>query len=198
MSIKTFADGIQLTPTEGGKEAIERICEAYGFGKRQQLADHMGVSKGGMGNRWMRDTFPYDWIIVCAAETKASLSWLMTGKGPMFTPQESDLISVNNIKIVNGLVEDAKFSLFDTSFLRSDIKEPVQLIEHQARYILESKFNDITDGLWLVEIEGTNSLRKLSRLPNKKLRVSDDEISFECNIDDIKPIGKVIMTTLYS
>lgn len=194
MSTKKFAHGISLTPTEGGRDAIERICEAYGFGTRQQLAEHMGVSKGGIGNRWMRDTFPYDWIIICSVETKASLTWLMTGNGPIFDPKDSDVISVNNIKLIDGIIHQARYTLFDLAFLKTDIKKPIQLIDGSNRFILETSFSDITDGFWLVDIDGTYSLRKLSRLPNKKLRISDSEITFECNIDDIKPFGRVVMT----
>jgi len=194
MSTKTFAHGITLTPTEGGRDAIERICEAYGYTTRQQLADHMGVSKGGIGNRWMRDTFPYDWVIVCAAETKASLAWLMTGEGPAFDAKESDVISVNNIKLINGVIHQASYNLFDLSFLRSDLKKPLQLIDGGSRYILETSFTDINDGLWLVEIDGTCSLKKISKIPSKKIKVSDEQVSFECSVDDIKPIGRVTMT----
>ncbi|PWD64943.1 phage repressor protein CI [Pectobacterium parmentieri] len=198
MSTKTFTDGIKLTPTEGGRDAIERICAAYGYGTRQQLADHMGVSKGGIGNRWMRDTFPYDWVIICAAETKASLTWLMTGNGPMFDPKHSDVISVNNIKLIDGITHPASYTLFDLSFLKKDLKKPIQLIDLNNKYILETSFTDINDGLWLVEIDGITSLKKISRIPNKKIRISDEQITFECDIDDIKAIGRVAMTISYS
>lgn len=193
MSNKTFAHGITLTPTEGGRAAIERIMDAYGFGTRVQLADHMGVSKGGIGNRWMRDTFPYDWVIVCAAETKANLSWLMTGNGPMFDTKETDVISINNIKLINGVIHQASYNLFDLSFLNKEIKKPIQLIDGKDRYILETSFGDINDGLWLVEIDGAFSLKKISKIPNKKIKVSDDQVSFDCNVDDIRPIGRVSM-----
>ncbi|MBK5015030.1 phage repressor protein CI [Pantoea sp. S62] len=142
----------------------------------------------------MRDTFPYDWVIVCAAETKASLAWLMTGEGPAFDPKESDVISINNIKLINGVIHQASYNLFDLSFLRNDLKKPVQLIDGDQRYILETSFTDINDGLWLVEIDGTCSLKKISKIPNKKIKVSDEQVSFDCSVDDIKPIGRVAMT----
>lgn len=50
----------------GGKKAIERLVEAYGFGTRQALCDHLGVSKSTMATRYMRDIFPADWVIQCA------------------------------------------------------------------------------------------------------------------------------------
>lgn len=194
MSNDKISNEIKLTPQEGGRDAIERIMAAYGFGVRQQLSEHLSVSKSTIANRWMRDTFPYDWVIICALETKASLSWLLTGNGPMFDPKDSDVISVDNIKLIDGIIHPARYTLFDLAFLKTDIKKPIQLVDGKSKYILETSFPDITDGLWLVDIEGTYSLRKLSRLPNKKLRISDNEITFECNVDDIKPFGRVVMT----
>lgn len=168
--------------------------QAYGFGIRQQLVDHLGVSKSTVANRWLRDTFPFDWVILCAFETKASLKWLMTGEGPIFDAKEADVISISNIKLIDGIIHQASYNMFDLSFLKKDLKKPLQLIDGDSRYILETSFNDITDGLWLVEIDGTCSLKKVSRIPSKKLKVSDDQVSFECGFDDIKPIGRVAMT----
>lgn len=197
MSTNEISSEIKLTPQEGGREAIERIMDAYGYGTRQQLAEHLGISKSTLANRWMRDTFPFDWVIVCAAETKANLAWLMTGKGPVFETKETDVISINNIKLINGVIHQASHTLFDLSFLNKELKKPIQLIDGSNRYILETSFNDINDGLWLVEIDGTFSLKKVSKIPNKKIKVSDDQVSFDCNIDDIRPIGRVSMIINY-
>lgn len=197
MSTDKIATEIKLTPQEGGRGAIERIMEAYGYGMRQQLSDHLGISKSTLANRWMRDTFPFDWVILCSIETKASLTWLMTGKGPAFEPRESDVVSVNNIKLIEGSIHQASYTLFDLSFLKRELKKPIQLIDVNNRFIIETSFTDITDGLWLVEIDGAHSLKRISRLPNKKIRVSDDVITFECGYDDVNPIGRVAMTISY-
>ncbi|WP_223271247.1 helix-turn-helix domain-containing protein [Klebsiella pneumoniae] len=37
-----------------------------------------------MANRYARDTFPADWVIVCHLETGVSLIWLSTGEGSRF------------------------------------------------------------------------------------------------------------------
>ena len=189
---------IKLTPHEGGRDAITRIIEAYGFDTRQQLCDHLRISKSTLANRWLRDTFPFDWIIVCSIETKASLTWLMTGSGHTFNTMEADVCRIDNIKLINGSINKAGYTFFDLRSLTKDIKEPVQLIDGSTKYVLETTFTDINEGLWLIGMDGTYSLKKIHRLPNKKIKVSDSEISFECNTDDIKPIGRVAMTTTYN
>ncbi|RKO77213.1 phage repressor protein CI [Pectobacterium parmentieri] len=198
MSNNKISTEIKLTPHEGGREAISRLIEAYGYTSRQQLCDHLGISKSTLANRFLRDTFPFDWVILCSIETKASLTWLMTGNGPAFDPKESDVERINNIKLIDGITHPASYTLFDLSFLKKDLKKPIQLIDVNNKYILETSFTDINDGLWLVEIDGITSLKKISRIPNKKIRISDEQITFECDIDDIKAIGRVAMTISYS
>ncbi len=81
MSTSKYPSEIKINPNKGGKAAIERLVEAYGFTTRQALADHLEVSKSTLANRYLRDTFPADWIIQCALETGTSLKWLTTGQG---------------------------------------------------------------------------------------------------------------------
>lgn len=69
MPTSKYLNEIKINPNQGGKAAIERLVKAYGFTTRQALADHLGVSKSTLANRYMRDTFPADWIIQCALET---------------------------------------------------------------------------------------------------------------------------------
>ena len=49
-----------------------------------------------------------------------------------------------------------------------------------------------SDGLWLVDIEGANSIRELTILPGKKLHVAGGKVPFECGFDEIKLIGRVV------
>ncbi len=50
----------------------------------------------------------------------------------------------------------------------------------------------LSDGLWLVDIEGATSIRELTLLPGKKLHVAGGKVPFECGIDEIKTIGRVV------
>jgi hypothetical protein len=45
MSTSKYPNEIKINPNQGGKAAIERLVEAYGFTTRQALADHLDVSK---------------------------------------------------------------------------------------------------------------------------------------------------------
>ena len=65
----------------GEREAIHRLMAAYDFKSRQQLLRSLGRIKSTMANRYLRDSFPAEWVIQCAFETGVSLLWLTTGQG---------------------------------------------------------------------------------------------------------------------
>ncbi|CDL31111.1 Phage repressor protein cI [Enterobacter hormaechei] len=48
------------------------------------------------------------------------------------------------------------------------------------------------NGMWLVNIDGIKSIVKLTRLPGNRLVVHQDDSSFECNLDEIEVVGRVL------
>lgn len=59
-----------------------------------------------------------------------------------------------------------------------------------------SKFDEVTDGKWLVEIEGKTSVRDLTRIPVGKVRVSGVGMAFDCGIDEIGVLSKITTVIL--
>ncbi|WP_248464159.1 phage repressor protein CI [Pectobacterium versatile] len=177
----------------GGRAAIDRLIEAYGFGTRQQLCEHLGVSKSTMANRYLRDSFPSDFVVRCALETGASLRWLATGEGPMYEDGKTDVVSIPRKRLLNGELHDSNYYMFDKAFLPYGLQDPIVIIDGDATYITDRKFDEVTDGKWLVEIEGKTSVRDLTRIPVGKVRVSGVGIAFDCGIDEIGVISKIIM-----
>ncbi len=180
----------------GGKKVIERLVEAYGFTTRQALCDHLGVSKSTMATRYMRDIFPADWVLQCALETDVSIEWLAFGKGKMLGRDKKDTIALPKLTISEGKIIDDGFILFDTSMLPSFFQMPAFLAIGDTNYLIEQQFNEITDGEWLVEIEGMNSIRSLTRIPIGKLKVENLNASFECSLTDIKAVGKCLFQVM--
>lgn len=109
---------------KGGREAIERMVEAYGYTTRQALCDHLGVSKSTLATRYMRDSFPAEWVIQCALETGASLKWLVSGEGVKFESNKSDVVIVPKKNLLDGKMLDASHLLFDKAFC------PMTLLNH--------------------------------------------------------------------
>lgn len=192
----------------GGQAVITRLLEAYGFKTRQALCDQLKVSTSTMGTRWMRDVFPADWVIQCTIETGASVEWLSFGTGEKFpngTNKNSnenvnsanenllgDVVAVTRKKVIDGNLYDSNFYMLDKAMLPSHLSNPMIIVDDDVSYLADQKNIELTDGTWLVEIEGQVSIKELIRIPVGRVRVTSvpGSASFECGIDDLKPLAK--------
>jgi len=97
---------------------------------------------------------------------------------------ESFTLSEEKLKSDGSLIIDVHFftkPIADAMAVRAEGK--LHFIDKQA---------SLSDGLWLVDIEGGISIRELSKLPGRKLHVTGGKVPFECGIDDIKAVGRVV------
>lgn len=178
---------------KGGRGAIERMVEAYGFTTRQALCDQLNVSKSTLATRYMRDSFPSDWVIQCALETGASLRWLTTGEGAMYeNAKQLDIVQIPRQKLLDGKLYDSNFYMFDKAFLPDGLKDPVVILDGDITYIADRKFDEVQDGKWVVDIEGKVSVRDIIRIPGGKVRVEGGKFAFECKLDEILISSRIV------
>lgn len=178
-------------------EALDRVVEAYGFNLKVELAEHLGIASSSLSSRYKREVFPADIVLQCSIETGANIDWLISGKGESFGKSAPMGSSIDRLKLIDGRLEDAGSLIFDFSLLNDDVASDQNLVsvkDKDVNYIVARGLDEIQDGHWLVEIEGKAGFRSLTRIPIRKLRVGSGETSFECGIDDIKAIGKVVLT----
>lgn len=175
---------------------LDRVIQAYGFTSKLALANHLEIASSSLANRYKRDFFPSDIVVRCIAETGATLEWLATGQGKKFNDEELDIMKMSRQKIVDGKLYDAGFLMLDkVTFLPGKPlpQNPMCVIDGSLQYIIEQDFSEVYDDEWLVEIEGKTSVRTLTRIPIKQVRVSGIGMAFDCGIDDIKIIGRVVL-----
>jgi phage repressor protein C with HTH and peptisase S24 domain len=67
----------------------------------------------------------------------------------------------------------------------------------KLNYLVDETEVDVTDGLWLIEIDNLVSVKELYRFPGNRIRVENGKASFECKAEDIKVLGKVVARTEY-
>ena len=178
-------------------DVLDRVIDAYGFTSKLMLADHFDMASSSLAGRYKRGGFPADMVVRCVAETGASLECLATGQGRKFDDEELDILKMPRRKIVDGLVYEAGMYMLDkVSFLPGVPlpSSPVCILEGNSQFIVDTSFTEIYDDQWLVEIEGKTSIRTLTRIPIRKVRVSGVGMAFDCGIDDINVIGRVILT----
>lgn len=176
---------------------LDRVIEAYGFPTKIMLADHLGIASSSLAGRYKRGGFPADIVVRCMAETGATLEWIATGVGPKHEGEDFSLLRVPRFKIVDGQLNEAGILLIDhTTFLPGVTPplDPICVIDGPEQRIVDRQFTEAYDGDWLVEVEGKTSVRTLTRIPVKKVKVSGPGVSFDCSIEDIKILGRVSLT----
>lgn len=177
-------------------EVLDRVCEAYGFTTSLQLADYLDIASSSMSARRTRGVFPADIVVKCSLETGVNLEWLATGKGKKIGSEELDIMKFPRKKLVDGHLYDSGHVMFDRVLFRAGMplpSEPICIQDEKVQYILEQNFEDVFDGQWLVNIEGKTSIRNLTRIPIKKVRVSGIGMAFDCALTDIEIIGRVVL-----
>ncbi|ENL4097012.1 helix-turn-helix domain-containing protein [Providencia rettgeri] len=174
---------------------LDRIMEAYGFSSKLMMAEHFNMGASGISGRYKRAVFPADMVVRCSIETGANLEWLTFGKGKPFDNEKVDILKLPNFRLVNGELIPASNVMFDKAMFKNTAPlpdEPKSIQENNTYYIIDNKFSDIFDGKWLVDIEGKISVRELTRIPIKRIRVSGVGIPFDCDLDDLTVLGRVI------
>ena len=177
--------------TTGGREVVHRLLDAYGFKTRQALCEQMGVSKSTMASRYSRDIFPADWVIQAVIETGVNIEWLALGKGVKYSNENHAAKKIPSMKLENGALTDGELLYIDNELFPETLNDPHVLFIGNGRYVVDLARSDVVDGLWLVDIDGKFSLREIMRLPQQKIRISNESGRFDCHINDITLKGYV-------
>lgn len=187
----------RIDPDTDSAPVLDRVIEAYGFTQKMQLAEHLDMAASSLSSRYKRGGLPADIMLKCMAETGVTLEWLATGNGKKFDNEELDILKMPRTKIVDGQLYDSGMLMLDKALFVQGKPIPqnaVCILDGMSQYIVEQSFTEVYDDEWLVEVEGKTSIRLLTRIPVKKVRVSGVGAAFDCSIDDIKIIGRVVLT----
>nr|WP_237735593.1 phage repressor protein CI [Serratia fonticola] len=175
------------------EDLLNRICEVYGFTQKIQLANHFNIAASSLQNRYTRGNMSYDFAVHCALETGVNLRWLMTGEGDKnLSSKEADSsIELPLFTLSDGGLSNIGILNVDTQLFGKQLRKAICIKNENSSYITEQEAS-LADGLWVVDVEGAISLRDLTVLPGKKLHVAGGKVPFECGIDEIKTIGRVV------
>ncbi len=195
--------------TKGAKEAIERVCRAYGFTSRVQLADHIGISGSSLANRITRDNYPTDIVLRCALETGAPLHWLATGElkdgevldhamlergAERLKVEAARIAQIPTLKLHNHmLVEDAPI-FFDRELMPTMEGEIKIIKENDSHHIVQLNPPPLTDGFCLIEYSNQIHLREITNIPGNKISIDLIKFPIDCDATDVKVLGKVLAT----
>lgn len=184
----------------GGKPVLRRILDAYGFTMQKQLCELLKISSGTVSTWVRRNYFPGDVVVTCALDTGVSLEWLATGKtkGNWFDseslPEFSQIRKIAKSKLVSGkLIEDG-FYYFDSSFISKEIIEPAFIESVSKSWLVDLGQKNISNGRWVIDIDGNLDIYDIARVPGNKINIVGKSSDFECNVDEVTPLGVVVQT----
>ncbi|WP_241431806.1 phage repressor protein CI [Avibacterium paragallinarum] len=181
----------------GGKEVISRIMVAYGFANRKLLAEHLGMPHSTFGTWAKRGFFPAELVIRCVKETGARLDFVAYGEEPIFD-EMSDLKYFHTILLENGKsfikgTTPLFINLLPNLESREAYDNVFAIVENNLTYFATKEVGNLTDGEYFVIVENSYLIRYITVLPAGKIRVDGGKFSFECDVNDIDIVGKVIL-----
>lgn len=178
------------------EQVLDRICEVYGYTQKVQLARHFDITASSLQNRYTRGAISYDFAAHCSLETGASLQWLLTGAGERFADGGDGINTATKLQsftLSEGRLSDDGILSIDHKLFSKPLAN-AQCIRSEGKTYFVEQDASLSDGLWLVDIEGAISIRELTILPAKKLHVAGGKVPFECTVGDITTLGRVIGT----
>ena len=122
---------------------------------------------------------------------------MLTGKGEKLSgsnikaPVESEELTVKSFTLSEGRLIDGTDLRISKSFFNRTLNNPQCIFSDNAAHFIETD-TLLSDGSWLVDIEGAKSIRELTILPGRKLHVAGGKVPFECLVDDIQTLGRVV------
>ncbi|MDR3432083.1 MAG: phage repressor protein CI [Rouxiella aceris] len=188
--------------SSGGKAVLRRILDAYGFKTQKELGDLLGISSGTISTWIRRDYFPGDVVITCALDTGVSLEWLATGNAKV-TPgvaqtitNEAESFSISKKLLIAGKLEEQGSCIIDSVFLPEGInKEKLCLVRGNSKsWVVNLATKEISNGSWLLDIDGTLDVYSVSRRPGNQLRIIGNNTEFDCAVDQVVAKGVVVIT----
>lgn len=182
----------------GGKSVLKRILDAYGFTTQKELSEYLEISTGTISTWVRREYFPGDVVITCALDTGASLEWLATGEMNTKSYEESSTSGIATIAkkiLLAGKLEDDGFCYIDESFVPEgvNLKNLNFVRSGKSAWLIEMVVSELSNGSWLLDIDGTLDVYAVSKRPGNKLRITGNDGDFECLVNEVIPKGLVVI-----
>lgn len=184
----------------GGKPVLRRILDAYGFTLQKQLCELFDISSGTVSTWVRRNYFPGDVVVACALDTGIDLCWLATGKRKQHKEisKESKTHSIPRKNLAAGTLHDAGMWEINLDFISYDVAEPMFISSSNAAWIIDMNVGEISNGRWLLGIDGKHDVYDIDLLPGRKISVASKGTNFTCGAEEVKAAGKVILTLDYN
>ena len=186
--------------SNGGKAVLRRIMDAYGFTLQKQLCELFGISSGTVSTWIRRNYFPGDLVVTCALDTGVPLQWLATGKGKISgqSKMSSDINIIKKKNLIAGALEEGGEWQVELSFLQAKPSSPIFVSSNTGSWLIDTDITSISNGRWLLGIDGKYDIYDVAIFPNKKISVTTPSFNFICASNEVSVAGKVFFSLTYN
>ena len=189
---------IEKMLSTGGKTVLQRVMNAYGFATQKELSEYLGISTGTISTWVRREYFPGDVVITCALDTGVSLGWLATGETNTESQEEhvtTEIPTISKKILLAGKLDDDGYCYIDVCFVPEGVNfKSLNFVRSgKSAWLIDMNVNELSNGSWLLDIDGTMDVYAVSRRPGNKLRISGHDGDFECSVNEVTPKGLVVV-----
>ncbi|MGC6386677.1 phage repressor protein CI [Ewingella sp. S1.OA.A_B6] len=188
---------IEIMLSTGGRPVLQRIMDAYRFKTQKELSDYLLISAATISTWIRREFFPGDVVIACSLDTGVSLAWLATGKGAK-VPRNNSNILIPKKCLNAGTIENSGDWESDVDFIPHEVVKPVFVHSNSGSWIADFGTTDISNGRWILGIDGKYDIYDVVLLPGKKINVTSKGLTFTCGINEVTASGKIVVTMEYN
>lgn len=184
--------------SSGGRAVLSRIIEAYGFKTQKELGEHLNISSGTISTWVRREYFPGDVVITCALDTGISLEWLATGEMNTKPHEEcasSRIPTISKKILLAGKLDDDGSCYIDETFVPDGVNfDNLYYVRGgKSSWLIEMGVDELSNGTWLLDIDGTLDVYAVFKRPGNKLRVIGQDGEFECLTNEVISRGLVVV-----
>lgn len=112
----------------------------------------------------------------------------------MFENEKTDALQIKRQKLIDGKLYDSNYYIFDSALLPGDASSALAILDSEDVYIIDTNHKEISNGKWVVRIEGEVIVCEITRIPVGRVRVKSTSEPFECALEDIEIVGKISLT----
>lgn len=137
-------------------------------------------------------------MITCALDTGASLEWLATGEMGIAPQEETTASGIPMFSkkiLLAGKLDDEGFCYIDQSFVPDgvNLKNLNYVSSGKLSWLIEMGVHEISNGSWLLDIDGTLDVYTVSKRPGNRLRIISQDGEFECSKNEVIAKGLVVV-----
>lgn len=112
-------------------------------------------------------------------------------------PPAAGLITIQSYSLENGSLEFNCLTPYTQNRfdrLGLHIANLVEIQDTTDIYLVDRRLNDAVSGKYLIEVDGRHSINQIQRLPGKKLAIEFGNKAVEVEEENIKVVGRVVVT----